>query len=109
MGPSALPRRTRTSSWCWLSIPPSLAMLTILGPTSLPDLRKAWNELADRCPGHYLSQTWQWAAAAWKTVAAPCGHDLRILILREGERLVALWPLVTYRSAGLRIVRELSS
>lgn len=88
------------------SFSPSLA---VLGPDSLPGLREAWNELADHCPGHYLSQTWRWATAAWKTVAAPNGHELRILTLREGDRLVAVWPLVVHRRAGLRIVRALSS
>jgi CelD/BcsL family acetyltransferase involved in cellulose biosynthesis len=31
------------------------------------------------------------------------------LTLREGERLVAIWPLVIYRRGGLRIVQELGS
>lgn len=84
-------------------------MLTIHGPESLPGLRREWNDLVDRCPSHYLSQNWRWATDAWMAVGGPSGHELQILALREGGRLVALWPLVIYRRAGLRIVRQLGS
>jgi len=88
---------------------PLIDVLTVYGPESLAGLRSEWNDLADRCPCHYLSQNWRWAADAWMVVAAPSGHELRILALREGDCLVALWPLVICRRAGFRIVRQLGS
>ncbi len=81
--------------------------VTVFGSTDLPNLRDAWDQLADRCPGRYLSQGWRWRAASWYTVAAPRGRTLRILALRSADRLVAIWPLVTYRTRRLAIVRPL--
>jgi CelD/BcsL family acetyltransferase involved in cellulose biosynthesis len=83
--------------------------LTVLGPADLADLRQDWRSLADRCPGHYLSQTWRWAATAWNTVAAPRRRKLHILTLRSEGRLVAVWPVVSYRDGRLQIVRQLSA
>ena len=87
----------------------ALHSLTVLGPADLVGLRKDWDSLADRCREHYLSQTWRWAAIAWDTVAEPRGRELHILTLRSGGRLVAVWPVVTYRDRRLRIVRQLSA
>jgi CelD/BcsL family acetyltransferase involved in cellulose biosynthesis len=70
-------------------------------------LASEWNDLAARCPGYYLSQTFRWADAAWRTVAGPAGSALRCLTLREGPRLVAVWPLVVRREGGLRVVSPL--
>ena len=70
-------------------------------------LASEWNDLAARCPGYFLSQTFQWADAAWRTVAAPRGGELLCLTLREGARLAGMWPLVVRRERGLRIVSPL--
>jgi CelD/BcsL family acetyltransferase involved in cellulose biosynthesis len=66
-----------------------------------------WNDLAARSPGYFLSQTLQWADAAWRTVAGPRGCELLCLTLRDGGRLAAVWPLVVHRERGLRIVSPL--
>lgn len=70
-------------------------------------LAPEWNDLAARCPGYFLSQTFQWADAAWRTVASPRGHELICLTLREGGRLVGVWSLVVSCERGLRIVAPL--
>ena len=44
---------------------------------ALSALAPEWNELAGRCPGYYLSQTFQWADAAWRLVAQPAGRRLQ--------------------------------
>lgn len=75
----------------------------------LSALEHEWDDLAKRCPGYFLSQTFLWAQAAWQTVARPGGRKLYIVALRAEARLVALWPLVIYRQHGLDIVRPLGS
>jgi len=75
----------------------------------LSDLERDWDDLARRCPGYFLSQTFMWAQAAWETVARPRGRTLNIVTVRAGARLVALWPLVVYREHGLAVMRPLGS
>jgi CelD/BcsL family acetyltransferase involved in cellulose biosynthesis len=66
-----------------------------------------WNDLAQRSPGYYFSQTYRWAAAAWRHIADPRGRTLQCLTLRAAGRLVAVWPLVVERRGVLAIVRPL--
>ncbi len=73
----------------------------------LTSLAADWAALAARCPGYYLSQTFQWADAAWRIVAQPAGRSLRCLALRTDGRLVAIWPLVVRREGRLNIVQPL--
>jgi CelD/BcsL family acetyltransferase involved in cellulose biosynthesis len=75
----------------------------------LSDLERDWDDLARRCPGYFLSQTFMWAQVAWETVARPRGRTLHIVTLCAEARLVALWPLVVYREHGLDILRPLGS
>lgn len=70
-------------------------------------LAPQWNDLAARCPGYFLSQTFQWADAAWRTVAGPRGCELVCLTLHDGARLAGVWPLVVRRERSLRIVAPL--
>lgn len=67
----------------------------------------AWNELARRCPGYWLSQTFQWADVAWRTVARPAGGTLHCVVLRDENRLVGVWPLVARAEQGHVVVRPL--
>jgi CelD/BcsL family acetyltransferase involved in cellulose biosynthesis len=82
----------------------------VLGSASdLALLRKEWEELASRCPGHRLAQRHRWSAVAWRTVAEPRGRRLHILTLRSAGKLVGVWPLVSYLDNGLRLVRQLGA
>ncbi len=72
-------------------------------------LEAEWDDLAKRCPGYFLSQTFLWAAAAWQTVARPRGRALNVVTLRTAGRLVAVWPLVVCQERGLAVVRPLNS
>lgn len=75
--------------------------------SALEALSAEWNSLAARCPGYYLSQTFQWADAAWRIVAQPAGRALRCLTLRAKGRLIAVWPLAVHRIEGLEVVQPL--
>lgn len=70
-------------------------------------LAEEWNDLAIRCPGYFLSQTFQWAETAWETIARLRGRELNCVTLRSEGRLVAVWPLVVSRDRGLRTIRPL--
>ena len=87
----------------------SLQLETIRSPEGMTTLADAWNALAERCSGYHLSQTHQWAAAAWSAVAQRRGRQLAIVAGRVDGRLVAVWPLVTRRTYGIRLVCPLDS
>jgi len=85
----------------------SSEVAVIRSTDDLSALAEEWNDLAFRCPGYFLSQTFQWTEAAWETIGRPRGYELNCLTLRSGGRLVAVWPLVVSRERGLRIIRRL--
>jgi len=87
----------------------SLQLETIRSPEGMTTLADAWNALAERCSGYHLSQTHQWAATAWNAVARPRGRELAIVACRAEGGLVAVWPLVTRRTYGFRLVHPLGS
>jgi CelD/BcsL family acetyltransferase involved in cellulose biosynthesis len=78
-------------------------------PDELMALQEDWDDLLSRCPDHHFSQTFDWAVTGWKRVGKPRGRGLEVLTLRDADRLVGLWPLVTYRQGGIRIVRPLGA
>lgn len=75
----------------------------------LLSLRDAWDDLLARCPNHHFSQTFDWAMTGWKRIGQPRGRDLQVLTVRDGDRLVGIWPLVAYRQDGVRVVRPLGA
>lgn len=87
----------------------ALEYLAIRSAADLAILADEWNALARRCAGYHLSQTHRWAEVSWQTIAQPRGRHLAGVALRSSGRLVAIWPMVTYRAFGARIIRPLGS
>jgi CelD/BcsL family acetyltransferase involved in cellulose biosynthesis len=91
------------------SAPKQLSIHVARSAGDLLSLRDDWDDLLSRCPDHHFSQTFDWALAGWKYVGEPRGRDLHVLTLRDGARLVGVWPLVTYLDRTTRIVRPLGA
>jgi CelD/BcsL family acetyltransferase involved in cellulose biosynthesis len=70
-------------------------------------LEGEWNDLIERCPGYFLSQTFPWADTAWRTIGTARRYDLACLALRSEGRLAAVWPLTVGRRSGLSVARPL--
>ncbi|MGE0575937.1 hypothetical protein [Reyranella sp.] len=87
----------------------ALEHLSIRSASDLTVLADEWKALARRCPGYLLSQTHRWAEVAWEMIAQPRRRKLAGVALRSAGQLVAVWPLITYRELGARIVRPLGS
>jgi CelD/BcsL family acetyltransferase involved in cellulose biosynthesis len=66
-----------------------------------------WNDLIERCPGYFLSQTFAWADTAWRTIGMARHSDLACLALHSEGRLAAVWPLAVGQRRGLSIARPL--
>jgi CelD/BcsL family acetyltransferase involved in cellulose biosynthesis len=86
---------------------PGVGLQLLTTGEELAALAPDWDELAGRCPGYYLSQTYPWAEAAWRHVAQPAGRRLHCLVLRDAGRLVAVWPMVASRDGGARVLQPL--
>jgi CelD/BcsL family acetyltransferase involved in cellulose biosynthesis len=69
-------------------------------------LRDDWSNLAKATPHMSGSQSWDYAAAAWRHVHAR-GWDLHVVAVRRAGRLVGVWPLAIRREAGLRVATHL--
>jgi CelD/BcsL family acetyltransferase involved in cellulose biosynthesis len=70
-------------------------------------LRGEWDALWSKANGrHHQAFTVCWLC--WLRVAAPRARKLCIIVLRENGRLVAIWPLVSYRKLLWTVLRPLS-
>jgi CelD/BcsL family acetyltransferase involved in cellulose biosynthesis len=81
----------------------------IRDPAEFLALEGEWRSLFDRVPGAYLAQSFDWCWAGWETVAAPRGRRLFVLVLREEERAVLIWPLVEAKYGPCRVLRPLGT
>jgi CelD/BcsL family acetyltransferase involved in cellulose biosynthesis len=81
----------------------------IRDPAEFLALEDEWRSLFDRAPGAYLAQSFDWCRAGWETVAAPRGRRLFVLVLREEERAVLIWPLVEAKYGPFRVLRPLGA
>jgi CelD/BcsL family acetyltransferase involved in cellulose biosynthesis len=81
----------------------------IRDPAGFLALEDEWRSLFDRVPGAYLAQSFDWCRSGWETVAASRGRRLFVLVLREEERAVLIWPLVEAKYGPCRVLRPLGS
>jgi CelD/BcsL family acetyltransferase involved in cellulose biosynthesis len=85
----------------------TLQLKVITSPVEFYALRGEWDELWSRANGrHRQAFTVCWLC--WLRVAEPHARKLRIILLRENGRLVAVWPLVSYRKSFWTVLRPLS-
>jgi CelD/BcsL family acetyltransferase involved in cellulose biosynthesis len=87
------------------AVTPQLKIIT--SPTEFFALQGEWDDLWSRANGrHHQAFTVCWLS--WLRVSEPRGRKLRIILLRENGRLVAVWPLVSYRKFFWTVLRPLS-
>ena len=69
-------------------------------------LKGEWNDLYARAHDPHYFQSFNWIWAAWQENALPKGRQLFIVVCRENDRAVLIWPLMIQ---GRRLARFLSS
>jgi CelD/BcsL family acetyltransferase involved in cellulose biosynthesis len=85
----------------------TLQLKVITSPVEFYALRGEWDDLWSRANGrHHQAFTVCWLC--WLRIAEPHARKLRIILLRENGRLVAVWPLVSYRKFFWTVLRPLS-
>jgi CelD/BcsL family acetyltransferase involved in cellulose biosynthesis len=66
-------------------------------PGALQALQPDWDSLYQRADRPFLSASFEWAWCVWETLAKPRGGRLHCITVREGGRLVLIWPLFILR------------
>lgn len=74
---------------------------------ALDALERAWNALEEQDNESFVTLRHGWCRAAWDRVGAPNGRRLHIVVGREGDDVVFIWPLVVYRQGVLVRARPL--
>ncbi|MBP6250841.1 MAG: GNAT family N-acetyltransferase [Leptothrix sp. (in: Bacteria)] len=62
---------------------------------ALEALRNDWVALQDRMPGTSVFMTWEWQFIWWKHYGQ--GQPLRVLVVKDGERVLGILPLYLQR------------
>lgn len=75
------------------------------GGRGLDTLAEEWDKLYSRVPDASPALRRRWCAEGWATVGRPRGRELFVSVVRDGDRLVAVWPLTISREDGRRIAR----
>jgi CelD/BcsL family acetyltransferase involved in cellulose biosynthesis len=74
-----------------------LQVEVVKDPGALQALQADWDSLFQRAERPYLSDSFEWAQCVWDTLAQPRGGQLHCLTIRDGPRLVLIWPLFRLR------------
>ncbi|MBV5264743.1 GNAT family N-acetyltransferase [Pinisolibacter aquiterrae] len=75
----------------------------------LDALRPQWEALWARVPEARVSQGFDWCRTGWERTARPRGRRLWVVVLREGDELRLVWPLVLASRRGHTVALGLGS
>src|SRR5690349_1080294 len=70
-------------------------------------LESSWRTLAERSSAATVFQSWEWVSAWWRAFGH--GHSLRVVVVRQGDRLLAAAPMMVRRLAGIRLLEFLGA
>ncbi len=68
--------------------PRDLQLAIIADGKEIEALKEEWNNLYMRAEQPYLSQSFEWAWCAWRTIAEPRGQRPCFVVIRSGNRIV---------------------
>src|SRR5262245_43145510 len=87
--------------------PTALAVEWLTTDAGFQALEPEWRALAERDGAATVFQSWEWNAAWWQAFGT--GRQLRLLIVREGKRVVGIAPLVFRRLGPARLLEFLGA
>lgn len=65
-------------------------------PERFKALQADWEGLYGRAADPEIAQSFEWASAVWATVGEARSARLNVLVLRDRDRAVLIWPLAVY-------------
>jgi CelD/BcsL family acetyltransferase involved in cellulose biosynthesis len=71
-----------------------LQVAIIADEKGIEALKEDWNNLYMRAERPYLSQSFEWAWCAWQTIAKPSGQRPCFVVIRSGNRIMLIWPMM---------------
>lgn len=74
------------------AVTPGLSVETVSDYQSFSDLEQVWNRLVEEAGIDHPFLNYEWMRAWWECFSA--GKELRILLVKEGERTIAIAPLI---------------
>ena len=76
-------------------------------PLALSRIRAGWHELNERARAGNLFLAYEWLEPWWLTFGMTAKRSLRVVCVREGERLIGLWLLFAerVRRGGVEVTR----
>src|SRR5262249_28888937 len=81
------------------------ASLTVLTDANQVDaLRREWLDLLSRSGTNEITLTPDWIATWWQVFGSSQGRELRIGLIREGDQLIGLAPLLRRRHWHRRVI-----
>ncbi len=85
--------------------PATLAVSVLRDPAELLRLRPQWHELNESARAGCLFLAPDWLDPWWRLFGQ--GRELRVICVREGEKLIGLWPLFSQRErlGGVEVER----
>ncbi len=99
----ALVQTSVLTAYCLLAPRRFLAQATAIGfeivttEARMLALRPEWDALWACADAPYLSQSFAWCLAGWRTTGAPRGRRLQIVVQRVDGRAVLIWPMTRQR------------
>jgi CelD/BcsL family acetyltransferase involved in cellulose biosynthesis len=81
----------------------------VTDPERFQALKPEWDALWLRCRDGGIFQSFDCCLKIWQSIAAPEGRKLLCLVGWDNGRLIAVWPLVTYRRLAWKFVRPLEA
>ncbi len=81
----------------------------VTDPTRFRTLKPQWDALWLEWTGDGVFQSFDCCLNAWETIAEPAGHKLFCLVGWQEGRMIAIWPLTTYRKLLWKFTRPLDA
>jgi CelD/BcsL family acetyltransferase involved in cellulose biosynthesis len=72
----------------------ALACPVVADAVQAESLREVWSDLLQRCERHELTQSPDWLLTWWNSFGSAQGRQLRLGMIRDGDRLIGLAPLL---------------
>lgn len=83
---------------------------TVTSIKGLESIAAAWRALEAKAPGAVFFQSYDWCGFVWRMIAAQGGVQNiqpRVVLVRAGDDVVAIWPLSIVTIAGGRYAQDL--
>ena len=88
---------------------PRLTFDVIRDERGFDALRGDWERLWEQLPATRLFVSFDWCRQGWNCVGKFRGRELHVVVVRDEDEIIAIWPLAITHEKGCRVARWLGS